>query len=66
MIGKPDLTPTPLDRITRITTATVLAQRIDMAGLVDERVTLAWHGANSDTKAMTVIWVDVGWPGQHR
>jgi hypothetical protein len=26
-----------------------------VAGLVDERVTLAWHGANSGTKAMTVI-----------
>ena len=35
--------------------AAVLAQRIDVAGLVDERVTLAWHGANSGTKAMTVI-----------
>jgi hypothetical protein len=35
--------------------AAVLAQRIDVAGLVDERVTLARHGANSGTKAMTVI-----------
>jgi hypothetical protein len=35
--------------------AAVLAQRIDVAGLVDERVTLARHGANGGTKAMTVI-----------
>jgi hypothetical protein len=35
--------------------AAVLAQRIDVAGLVDERLTLAWHGANGGTKAMTVI-----------
>jgi hypothetical protein len=35
--------------------AAVLAQRVDVAGLVDERVTLAWHGANGGTKAMTVI-----------
>lgn len=35
--------------------AAVLAQRIDVAGLVDERLTVARHGANSGTKAMTVI-----------
>ena len=33
----------------------LLAQRIDVAGLVDERLTVARHGANSGTKAMTVI-----------
>jgi hypothetical protein len=35
--------------------AAVLAQRIDLAGLVDRRVHLARHGANSGTKALTVI-----------
>lgn len=35
--------------------AAVLAQRIDLAGLVDERLKLAAHGANSGTKALTVI-----------
>jgi hypothetical protein len=35
--------------------AAVLAQRIDVAGLVDERLTLAAHGASSGTKALTVI-----------
>ena len=35
--------------------AAVLAQRIDLAGLVDERLTLAKHGASSGTKALTVI-----------
>ena len=35
--------------------AAVLAQRIDLAGLVEERLTLTKHGANSGTKALTVI-----------
>jgi hypothetical protein len=35
--------------------AAVLAQRIDLAGLVDERLRLAEHGASSGTKALTVI-----------
>ena len=32
-----------------------LAQRIDLAGLVDARLRLARHGANSGTKALTAI-----------
>jgi DDE family transposase len=35
--------------------AAMLAQRIDLAGLVDERLRLARHGANSGTKALSVI-----------
>lgn len=35
--------------------AAVLAQRIDLAGLVDQRLHLAKHAANSGTKALTVI-----------
>lgn len=35
--------------------AAALAQRLDVAGLVDQRVTLGRHGANSGTKALTVI-----------
>jgi len=35
--------------------AAVLAQRIDLAALIDERLTLAKHGANSGTEALTVI-----------
>jgi hypothetical protein len=35
--------------------AAVLAQRIDLAGLIEGRLTLAKHGANSGTKALTVI-----------
>ncbi len=35
--------------------AAVLAQRIDLAGLVEERLKLARHGASSGTKALTVI-----------
>ncbi len=35
--------------------AAVLAQRIDLGGLVDRRVNLAKHGASSGTKALTVI-----------
>ena len=35
--------------------AAVLAQRIDLAGLVDRRLNLAKHGASSGTKALTVI-----------
>ena len=35
--------------------AAVLAQRIDLAGLIDERLKLAEHGASSGTKALTVI-----------
>jgi hypothetical protein len=35
--------------------AAVLAQRIDLSGLVEARVTLARHGANSGAKALTVI-----------
>jgi hypothetical protein len=35
--------------------AAVLAQRIDLAGLIDERLQLAEHGASSGTKALTVI-----------
>ena len=35
--------------------AAVLAQRIDRAGLIDERLALAKHGASSGTKALTVI-----------
>ena len=35
--------------------AAVLAQRIDLAGLVDSRLRLAKHGASSGTKALTVI-----------
>lgn len=35
--------------------AAVLAQRIDLGGLVEARVTLARHGANSGAKALTVI-----------
>ncbi len=35
--------------------AAVLAQRLDVAGVVDERLTLARHGARSGLKALTVI-----------
>jgi hypothetical protein len=35
--------------------AALLAQRLDLAGLVDERLTLDRHGANSGVKALTVI-----------
>jgi hypothetical protein len=35
--------------------AAVLAQRIDLAGLIDVRLKLSEHGANSGTKALTVI-----------
>jgi hypothetical protein len=35
--------------------AAVLAQRLDLAGLVDQRLQLAQHGANSGAKALTVI-----------
>jgi DDE family transposase len=35
--------------------AAVLAQRLDLAGVVDERLTLSRHGANSGVKALTVI-----------
>jgi hypothetical protein len=35
--------------------AAMLAQRIDLPGLVDERVLLADHGANCGSKAFTVI-----------
>jgi len=35
--------------------AAVLAQRIDVAGLVERRVRLARHGANGGAKALTVI-----------
>jgi hypothetical protein len=35
--------------------AAVLAQRIDLAGLVDSRIKLAVHGANSGAKALSVI-----------
>ncbi len=35
--------------------AAVLAQRIDLAGLVDARLRLARHGANSGAKALSVV-----------
>jgi hypothetical protein len=35
--------------------AAVLAQRLDLAGLIDRRMHLARHGANSGAKALTVI-----------
>ncbi len=35
--------------------AALLVQRLDLAGLVDRRLLLAEHGANSGTKALTVI-----------
>lgn len=35
--------------------AAVLAQRVDLSGLVEDRVALARHGANSGAKALTVI-----------
>ena len=35
--------------------AAVLAQRIDVSGLVDQRLHLGEHGANSGAKALTVI-----------
>ncbi len=35
--------------------AAILAQRIDLAGLVDSRLELARHGANSGAKALSVI-----------
>jgi len=35
--------------------AAVLAQRIDLSGLIDSRLQLARHGANSGAKALTVI-----------
>jgi hypothetical protein len=35
--------------------AAVLAQRIDVSGLVDQRLRLGAHGANSGAKALTVI-----------
>jgi len=35
--------------------AAVLAQRLDLGGLVDRRLQLAVHGANSGAKALTVI-----------
>jgi hypothetical protein len=39
----------------RLLPAALLAQRIDLAGLIDSRLRLAEHGANSGTKALTVI-----------
>ncbi len=35
--------------------AAALAQRLDLAGLIDDRLTLQEHGANSATKALSVI-----------
>ena len=35
--------------------AAVLAQRIDLGGLIDQRLQLARHGANSGAKALSVI-----------
>jgi len=35
--------------------AAVLAQRVDLGGLIDRRLLLSEHGANSGTKALTVI-----------
>ena len=35
--------------------AAALAQRLDLAGLVEQRLTVARHGANIGTKAVTVI-----------
>jgi hypothetical protein len=35
--------------------AAVLAQRIDLAGLIDDRLHLARHGASSGAKALTVL-----------
>ena len=35
--------------------AAILAQRIDLAGLIDSRLRLAKHGANSGSKALSVI-----------
>ena len=35
--------------------AAVLAQRLDLAGLIDQRLRLATHGANSGAKALSVI-----------
>jgi hypothetical protein len=35
--------------------AAALAQRLDLAGLVEQRLTVARHGANSGLKALTVI-----------
>jgi hypothetical protein len=35
--------------------AAVLAERVGLAALVDQRLTLGEHGANSGTKALTVI-----------
>ena len=35
--------------------AAVLAQRLNVSGLIEQRVTLARHGANSGAKALTVI-----------
>lgn len=35
--------------------AAMLAQKIGLSGLIDSRLTLANHGANSGTKALTVI-----------
>ncbi len=35
--------------------AAVLAQRLDLAGLIDRRLRLAQHGANNGAKAMSVI-----------
>lgn len=35
--------------------AAVLAQRIDLSGLIDDRLHLAEHGANSGAKALSVI-----------
>jgi hypothetical protein len=35
--------------------AALLAQRIDLAGLIDQRLHLARHGANSGAKALSVI-----------
>ena len=46
--------------------AAVLAQRLDLAGLVDERLKLAEHGVNSGTRALTVTGSMVLWWGQHR
>ena len=35
--------------------AAILAQRIDLAGLIDSRLRLAKHAANSGSKALSVI-----------
>jgi len=46
--------------------AAVLAQRVDLGGVIDRRLLLARHGANSGAKALTVIGAMLAGGDLHR